>query len=99
MKMTTITRPTRPATIDRFTESAPRLALTSVEESTLTLAGRAPELIWIARSRAEVWSKLPVIVAVPPAIGWRMLGVVCSLAPYVGRWAYVVTNDWQAAGS
>src|SRR6202165_3387316 len=82
MKMTTIARPTRPAAIERLTESAPRLAPTSVEDSTFTLAGRAPELIWIARSRAEAWSKLPVMVAVPPAMGCRMLGLVSSFPPW-----------------
>ena len=92
-------RPIRPAARLRLTESAPRLALTSVDDSTFTLAGSAPELICSARVAADWAVKLPVIEACPLGMGFRIVGFVSSLPPCSGGSARDVAFVSQVAMS
>ena len=65
----------------------------------MTLAGSAPELIEAARSLAVCWVKLPVMLAEPPGMGCRMVGLVSSLPPALGGSATVDSTVSQFAMS
>src|SRR5260370_40775882 len=79
MNSTTIARPSSPAARLSFTDSAPRVALTCVTSRATRSTGSEPELIPVARSLALCWVNEPEIVALPPAISWRVIGSVRNL--------------------